>query len=91
VVDADYDFYDSAPTTIPYLPISVYIPLDQPTASIAKLRQFSSDATALPIDLTQARPLIRTEPNVKTLGGGQLISGLFDCAATLDNVLEDFV
>jgi hypothetical protein len=42
-------------------------------------------------DLTEARPLIRTELNVKTPDGGQLISGLVDCAATLDLVFEDFV
>jgi hypothetical protein len=42
-------------------------------------------------DLTEALPVIRTELNVKTRDGGQLISGLFDCAATLNFVSKDFV
>jgi hypothetical protein len=42
-------------------------------------------------NLTEARPLIRTELSVKTPNGEQLISGLVDCAATLDFVSEDFV
>jgi hypothetical protein len=42
-------------------------------------------------DLTEARPLLRTELNVKLFDGGQLTSGLVDYAATLDFVLEDFV
>jgi hypothetical protein len=42
-------------------------------------------------DLTEARPLIRIELIVKTHDGGQRISGLVKCAATLDFVLEDFV
>jgi predicted aspartyl protease len=42
-------------------------------------------------DLTEARPLIRTELTVKTPDGGHQISGLVDCAATLDFVYEDFV
>jgi hypothetical protein len=42
-------------------------------------------------DLTEARPLIRTEPTVKTSDGGHHITGLVDCAATLDFVYEDFV
>jgi hypothetical protein len=39
-----------------------------------------------PIDLiylTEARPLIRTELNVKSHDGGQVFFGLVDCAATL--------
>jgi hypothetical protein len=43
------------------------------------------------IELTEARPLIRTELIVKTPDGGHLIFGLVDCAATLDFVYEDFV
>jgi hypothetical protein len=58
---------------------------------MATLQQFSSKATALLTDLTEARPLLRTELNVKTPNGGQLISGLVDCAATLEFVLDDFV
>jgi hypothetical protein len=43
-------------------------------------------------DLTEALPLIRTELIVKTRhDGGQLISGLVDCAATLDTVSKDFI
>jgi hypothetical protein len=42
-------------------------------------------------DLIEARPLIRIEPTVKSLNGGQLTFGLVDCAATLDFVSEDFV
>jgi hypothetical protein len=41
-------------------------------------------------DLAEAR-VIRTERNVKTPNCGQLISGLVDCDATLDLVLEVFV
>jgi hypothetical protein len=43
------------------------------------------------IDLTEARPMIRTELNVETANGGQQTPGLFDSAATLDFVSEDFV
>jgi hypothetical protein len=42
-------------------------------------------------DLTEARPLIRTELNVKTLYGGRQRPGMVDYAATLDFVSEDFV
>jgi hypothetical protein len=91
LVDADCDFYDSAPTTIHDLPTSVHVPPNEPTASIVTLRQFSLDATALLTVLTKARPLIRTEVNVKTHDGGQLVSGLGGCSATLDFVSEDFV
>jgi hypothetical protein len=42
-------------------------------------------------NLTEARPLIRSELRVKTPNGGQLISGLIDRAATLDFVSDDFV
>jgi hypothetical protein len=57
----------------------------------ATLRQFPTDASALLTDLSEARPLILTELNVKTPGGGQLIYGLVDCAATLDFGLEYFI
>jgi hypothetical protein len=60
-------------------------------ASIATLRQLSLDAFALLTDLTEACPLIPTHMNVKTHDGGQQISGLVDCAATLDFVSEDLV
>jgi hypothetical protein len=49
------------------------------------------EATALSTDLTEARSLIQIELSVITLDGEQLISGLVDCAATLDFVSEDFV
>jgi hypothetical protein len=42
-------------------------------------------------DLTEPRPLIRTDMLVKTLDGGQQISGLVDCAATFNFVTYDFV
>ena len=67
------------------------VPPDDTEPSIATLRQFSSPATALLTDLTEARPLIRTELTVKTPDGGHQIAGLVDCAAMLDFVLEDFV
>jgi hypothetical protein len=66
---------------------SVDVPPCEPTASIVTLRQFSLDATALLTDLIEARPVILTEVNVKTHDGGQLISGLVDCDATLDFLL----
>jgi hypothetical protein len=91
LVDADYNVYDEAPTTVLDQPISVHVPHVDTEESIATLQQSSSTATALLTDLTEARPLIRTELTVKTLDGGQLISGLVDCAATLNFVSEDFV
>jgi C4-dicarboxylate-specific signal transduction histidine kinase len=59
--------------------------------SIATLQQFSSPTIALLTYLTEARPLIRTTQTVKAPDGGHQISGLVDCAATLDFVLEDFL
>jgi hypothetical protein len=38
------------------------------------------------IDLTEARPLIRTEMNVKTYSCGQRISGVVECVAIVDFV-----
>jgi hypothetical protein len=90
LVDADCAFFDSTTPTTSYQPDSVPVPLDDTEPSIATLRQFSSPATALLTDLTEARPLIRTELTVRTLDGGHQISGLVDCAATLDFVSEDF-
>jgi hypothetical protein len=89
--DADCAFYDLAPTTFSDEPTSVLVPRDVPEESIATLRQFSTEATALLTDLIEARPLIRTELIVKTPNGGQLISRLVYCAATLDFVSHDFV
>jgi hypothetical protein len=42
-------------------------------------------------DPTEARPLIRTELNVKTPNGRQQMSRLVDCVATLVFVSKDFV
>jgi hypothetical protein len=42
-------------------------------------------------NLTEARPLNRSEMKVKTPNGGQRSFGLVDCAATLDFVFGDFV
>jgi hypothetical protein len=74
LVDADYTFYDMAPTTIPDETTSVRVPLDDTEESIATLPQFSSTATALLTDLTEARPLIRTELSVKTPDGGHIVT-----------------
>jgi hypothetical protein len=53
---------------------------------------FSPEATTATLtDLTEARPVIRPEMNVKTLDGRHQISGLVDCVATLGFVEEDFV
>jgi hypothetical protein len=82
---------EHAPSTTPNQPTSVRVPLAYTEESIDTLQQFSSRATALLIGLTKARPLILIELNVKTPNGGQLISGLVDCAATLDFVSKDFV
>jgi hypothetical protein len=86
LVDADCAFYDSATPTAPEQPNSVHVPSDDAEPSIATLQQFSSLATALLTDLTEARPLIRNELTVKTPDGGHQISGSVDCAATLDFV-----
>jgi hypothetical protein len=91
LVDADCTFYDQAPTTVSDQPTSVHVlPVDTEW-SVATLQQFSSTATALLTDLTEARPLIRNELTVKTPNGGQLISGVVDGAAILDFVSDDFL
>jgi hypothetical protein len=84
-------FYDQAPIIVLDEPISVHVPSDVPEESIITFRQFSSEATAMLADFTEARPLIRTELTVKTFDCGQIIFGLVDCAATLDFVSKDFV
>jgi hypothetical protein len=91
LVDANCSFYDPGPTTISNEPTSVLVPSDVLEESIATLRRFSPEATVMLTDLNEARLLIRNELNVKTPNCGQLISGLVDCAATLDFVSEDFV
>jgi riboflavin synthase alpha subunit len=50
------------------------------------MQQFSLRATALVTYITETSQLLRTEVSVKTRYGGQLISGLVDCVATLDFV-----
>jgi hypothetical protein len=67
LVDVDCTFYDHALTTIPYQPTSVRVPPIDTEESIAALQQFSSTATALLTDLTEARPLIHTELTLKLL------------------------
>jgi hypothetical protein len=67
LVDADCIFTDQAPTTILYQPTSVRVPLADTEESIATLQQFSSIATALLADLTEARPLIPTELTLENL------------------------
>jgi hypothetical protein len=86
LVDADCAFYDLASPTELDQPISVLVPHVDAEESIATLQQFSPPATALLTDLTEARPLIRTELTVKTHDGGHHITGFVDCAATLDFV-----
>jgi hypothetical protein len=86
LVDADCTFYDQARATTLDEPTSVRVPLDDTEESIATLPQLSPAATALLSDLTEARPIIRMELTVKTHDGGQHISELVDCAATLDFV-----
>jgi hypothetical protein len=91
LVDNDCPFYDQTPNAVPDRPTPVHVPHVDTDESIATVQQFSLTATARLTDLTEARPLIRSELNVKTLDGGQLISSLVDCAATFDFVSEDFV
>jgi hypothetical protein len=78
LVDADCAFYDSTTPRASDLPASVHVPPADTEPSIATLRQFPLPATALLTDLTEARPLIRTELTVKTPNGGHQISGLVD-------------
>jgi hypothetical protein len=92
LVDADCPFYeieieivyDQVSTTTPNEPTSVRVSPDDTEESIATIKQNSPKAAAMLTDLTETRPLIRTELVVKTLYGGQLVSRLVDCAATLD-------
>jgi hypothetical protein len=88
LVDSDFpSFYDQVPTTTHDEPTRyVYL-----MKTLAMLQQFSSKSAVVFPDLTEARPLIRNEQTMKNPHGGHLISGLVDCAATLDFVSEDFV
>jgi hypothetical protein len=85
-IDADCAFYDQTLPTESDQPLSVHVPPLEAEESNATLKHFSPRATALLNDLTEARPLIRTELTVKTPEGRHHISGLVDCAATLDFV-----
>jgi hypothetical protein len=91
LVGVDCAFYDPAPTTVSDEPTSLHVPSDVPEESIATLRQFSPEPTAMLTDLAEARPLIRIELTVKTHNSEQLVSRLVDCAASPDFVSEDFV
>jgi hypothetical protein len=91
LADAYCAFYDLTSPTESDQPTSVHVPPGDVEQSLATLRQFSPHATALLTDLTEARPLIRTELTVKTPDGEHQISRLVDNAATLDFVSEDFV
>jgi hypothetical protein len=91
LVDANCAFHNPASPTELDQPISVHVPSVDTEASIATLQQFSPPATTLLTDLTEARPLIRTEVTMKTPYGGHQLFGLVDCAATLDFVSKDFV
>jgi hypothetical protein len=70
------------PPTLPDQHTSVHVPSVDTEESIDTLHQFSLTATTLLTDLTEARPLIRTELTVKNPDGGHQINGLVDCAAT---------
>jgi hypothetical protein len=91
LVDSDCAFFDQAMSTTHDELTSVHALHDDTEESIATLQQFPPKAAALLTDLTKARPLIHTELSVTNPHGGHLISGLVDCAATLEFVLEDFV
>jgi hypothetical protein len=85
-LNVDCDFYDIASTTAHVKLPLLQVPPDEPKASIAKLRKNSPDASALLSNCTDSCPLIRTELNVKSPNGGQLIFGLVDRVATFEFV-----
>jgi hypothetical protein len=92
LVDGDCVFYGPSPNTFSDEPTSVHEPPYDFEESIATLiTQFSHRANAVLTDLTEARPLIRTELTVKTFDDGHRNSGLVHSAATLDFVSKDFV
>jgi hypothetical protein len=70
LVDVGCLFYDLAPNAIYIEPSSVLVPRDEPITTITTLRFFSPDASDMLPDLTEARPSIRKELNVKTFDGG---------------------
>jgi hypothetical protein len=71
LVDADCAFYDSTTSAEVDQPDSVPVPHGDAEQSIATPRQFSTPTTALLTDLTEARPLIRTELTMKAPDGGR--------------------
>jgi hypothetical protein len=91
LVDVGYVLYDLTPITVPDEPTLVHVSPNDHVKTIAAARHFPLEATTLLTDLAEARPLIRTELNVKTHDRRQQISGLVDCGATLDFVSKDFV
>jgi hypothetical protein len=66
-------------------PSSLLVPLDESTTSIAKLRQFSTDATALLTDLNL------NQGERESHDGGEQFFRFIDCTTTFDFVSEDFV
>jgi hypothetical protein len=70
LVDADCTFHEPASPTYHDQPISVHVPLVDTEEYIATLHQLSPPATSLLTNLTEVRPLIRTDMTVKTLDGG---------------------
>jgi hypothetical protein len=91
LIDADCALDDPTSSTESDQPISVLVPPVEAKEPIATQKQSSPRATALLTDLTEARPLVRTELTAKTPYGGHQIYGLVNCAPALDFVFEDFV
>jgi hypothetical protein len=67
LIDADCAFFDPTSLIESDQPISVHVPPVEAEESIATLKQFSPPATALLTDLTEARPLGRTELTVELM------------------------
>jgi hypothetical protein len=76
LVDADCEFSYSTPTlaSTHAQPSLVHVIGAEPSKSIAVIRQFPPDATAMLTDLTEARPLIQIELTVKIHNFGHKIS-----------------
>jgi hypothetical protein len=88
LVDADCAFYEPASPTDSDQPTSIHVPHVDTEEFIATLQQFSPPATALLTDLTETRPLIRTELAVKTLADEHQITGLVDALRLLTSFLR---
>jgi hypothetical protein len=87
------ELYDSAPTKARTVLAGPHIG----TCTNGRLERvhriattFSSDVAAMLTDHAEGCSFIRTDLNVKSHDGGQLISKLVDCDATHDFVSEDF-